>query len=214
MQKKRDGWNIVLAGFWNRMIFTPEWVVPRLFEEDAQIETMVSLLPVLPIIYRDNQVAVEISSARIVCRARDLESEDAVRRSGEVAGIILDALPETPVQGIGINFAFREDVPAADLLDLFSFADNPRWAESGWEVGSRKIVRELTHSGETLNLSLTFDDGCLDIECNFHIAPDNNDRAIATAAVAADRVIELRDRATRTLEELYGLELENDDAEA
>jgi len=124
MHKRREGWNVVLAGFWNRMIFTPEWVGPRLFGENPQLETVVALLPILPIIYRDNRVAVEIATSRIVCRARDLGNEEALRRCGEVAGIILAAQPETPVQGVGVNFAFREQSPDVVLLDLFNMADN------------------------------------------------------------------------------------------
>lgn len=209
MQRKKEGWSVVLAGFWNRMIFTPEWVGPRLFGEVAEIETVVALLPILPIIYRDNQVAVEISNARIVCRARDLQNEDALRRSGTVASIILNALPETPVQGVGVNFAFRENAPAANLLDLFDFADNPRWVEAGWEMADRKIVRQLTRDGEMLNLTLTLNNGRVDIDCNYHTDPQDN--AAAVAAVASDRIINLRNRAIHALQELYGLELEDDD---
>jgi len=194
------------------MIFTPEWVGPRLFSENPEIETVVALLPILPIIYRDNQVAVEISSARIVCRARNLEGEAALRRSATIAGVVLSALPETPVQGVGVNFAFREETPSGELLDLFGFADNPRWVEAGWEMGERKIVRQLTRDDDTINLAFTLNGGRLDIDCNFHTAPDNNAGAIA--AVEPNRVIQLRDLATRSLEELYGLELEADDDEA
>jgi hypothetical protein len=212
MHKRREGWNVVLAGYWNRMIFTPEWVGPRLFGENAQIETVVALLPILPIIYRDNRVAVEIATTRIVCCARDLENEQAVRRSGEVAGIILNALPETPVQGVGVNFAFREQAPDASLLDLFNLGDNARWVEAGWELGERKIVRQLTGDGDTLNLTLSLSGDVLDIDCNFHTMPEDNVTAIAAAA--ADRVIALRDRATQGLIELYGLELEGDEGDA
>lgn len=208
MKKKREGWSIVLAGFWNRMIFTPEWVGPRLFQQDEELETVVALLPVLPIIYRDNHIMVEIASTRIVCRARDLDNESALRRSAAVAAIIIDALPETPLQGVGVNFAFREEAPAASLLDLFNFDDNPRWAESGWEIGERKVVRQLASGGDTLNLALTLIDGRLDIDCNFHT--DTVDNSAIAQALAPDRIIRLRDQVTRTLEGFYGLQLETD----
>ena len=32
MTRRQDGWVIVLAGFWNRSIFMPEWVGLQLFE--------------------------------------------------------------------------------------------------------------------------------------------------------------------------------------
>ncbi len=31
MTPKEEAWSIVLVGFWNRMIFTPEWVGSNLF---------------------------------------------------------------------------------------------------------------------------------------------------------------------------------------
>lgn len=212
MQKKADGWSIVLAGFWNRMIFSPEWVGPRLFGENPQMVALVALLPVWPIIYRDDEIAVEISDFRIVCRARNLESEAALRRSGTVAGTILKALPETPVHGLGINFAFHEPAPAVQLLDLFNFGDNTRLAEAGWEAGERKIVRRLSHDNDTLNLTLSLDNGRLDIDCNFHT--DSDDGKVAVSAVDPDRIIQLRDRTITTLDELYGLQLEEDNGEA
>ena len=38
MKTKPEGWNIVLAGFWNRAIFTPEWVGKWLFQQ-SEVET-------------------------------------------------------------------------------------------------------------------------------------------------------------------------------
>jgi hypothetical protein len=211
MEKKQDGWSVVLAGFWNRMIFTPEWVIPHLFSEDAQIETLVALLPVLPIIYRDSQIAVEISSVQVVCRARNPGDDAALRRSGTIAGVILQTLPETPVQGVGINFAFREVAPVGGLLDLFNFGDNARLAQAEWQVGERKIVRRLSHDDDTLNLTLTFGGGQLDIDCNFHT--DFADRDAAIAALSPDRIIQLKERTITMLDELYGLQLEENHGE-
>ncbi len=212
MHTKPDGWNIVLAGFWNRMIFTPEWVGSRLFDRNAQIETVVALRPVLPIVYRDNQIAIEISAVRIVCRARDLDNEAALRRSGAVAQEILKSLPETPIQGVGINFAFRDAASFGSLLDLFKFPDSARFAEAGWETGETKIVRQLSHDCVTLNLALTYDKDGVDIECNFHTDADDNQTAVA--AVAPDRILQLRDKAIAMLDELYNLQLEEDNDQA
>lgn len=210
MQKKPEGWNVVLAGFWNRMIFTPEWVGPRLFPDNPQIETVVALLPVLPIIYRDQQVSAEISSARIVCRPRDLESDESIRRAGTIAGKILSELPETPIQGIGINFGFQEQAPTPDLLDLFTFADNNKLAQTGWETSERRIVRQLYHEGTTLNLSLSFNNDRLDIDCNFNFDPGEVDDTPKVDAVAPDRIIKLRDQAVTLLDQIYGLQVEDD----
>ena len=47
MIRRRDGWSIVLAGFWNRSLFLPEWVGPRLFPEPG-MEIEIALLPAPP----------------------------------------------------------------------------------------------------------------------------------------------------------------------
>ena len=74
------------------------------------------------------------------------------------------------------------------------------------------IVRQLTGDGDMLNLTLNLNGDRLDIDCNFHTAPE--DSVAAIAAAAADRVIALRDRATHALLELYGLELDGDEGDA
>src|SRR5262245_31244008 len=110
MIRNQNGWNIVVTGFWNRLIFTPEWVVPRLFTE-PQLETLVALLPVLPLIYRVDQVALEVTTTRLVFRPRQLDNEASLARAETMARTIIEALPETPLQAVGINFSFKEDDP-------------------------------------------------------------------------------------------------------
>lgn len=55
MVPRHEGWTVVLAGHWNRMIFTPAWVGQHLFQAGQQLETLVAILPVLPLIYQDAQ---------------------------------------------------------------------------------------------------------------------------------------------------------------
>jgi len=65
MIPRLEGWSLILAGFWNRAIFLPEWALPQLFPQhelpEHAVQTEVALLAALPLIYRDSQVAVEIS---------------------------------------------------------------------------------------------------------------------------------------------------------
>src|SRR6266404_6334469 len=121
MTPSQDGWNPTLAGFWNRMIFTPEWVCPRLFP-GPQIETHFALFPLLPLIYRDEQVVMEISALRLVFRPRILDDDVSLLRAETMARTALTALPETPVQAVGINFAFRESIPPGHVLAMFNDA--------------------------------------------------------------------------------------------
>jgi hypothetical protein len=208
MKRKRNGWNVVVAGFWNRMIFTPEWVTPRLFPE-PQIDTLVALLPVLPLIYRTEQVALEITMTRLSFRPRQLGIDASLLRAETMARTVLGALPETPLQAVGVNFSYTEEVPGDHLVSMFNDTDDVELAQQEWAIGERKITRRLTRSGQLLNLTMTYDGQAVTFDFNFH--NDTTTNAAAQAAVAAGRVIVLRDAALRLLREAYHLDLDDEE---
>ena len=133
MIPREDGWNVVLAGFWNRSIFLPEWALPRLFPDHEapghEVQTEVALLQALPLIYRDPQVAMEISGGHLAFRPQVLNDE-CLLRCERMARAMLVALPETPVHAIGINFGYREQCRAST-----SWRCSTTWTT--WSWGSR-----------------------------------------------------------------------------
>jgi hypothetical protein len=208
MRRKRSGWSIVLAGFWNRMIFTPEWVTPRLFPE-PEVETLVALLPVLPLIYRVDEVALEVTMTRLAFRPRQLGEDASLLRAESMARTILEALPETPLQAVGVNFAYKEEAPAGSLITMFNDADDVELAQQEWAIGERKITRQLTGGEEQLNLTMTYDRGAVTFDFNFHKVTTTNQAA--QVAVVAGRVVQLRDAAFRLLTEAYHLDLDDEE---
>jgi hypothetical protein len=211
MIRKRSGWNIVLAGFWNRMIFTPEWVIPRLFPE-PQLETLVALLPVLPLIYRVDQVALEVTMTRLAFRPRKPGDDASLLRAEKMARTVLQALPETPVQAVGVNFSFKDKNPAPPLVSMFNDTDDAELAAQDWSIGERKITRKLTRGGQMLNLTMTYTAGVVQFDFNFHSAATTG--AEALAAVAEGKVLAHRDAALKLLGEAYHLEsLDGDEDE-
>ncbi len=123
---RSDGWNVILAGFWNRSIFLPEWVLPRLFPDHGvpgnEVQTEVALLQALPLIYRDHQVVMEISNGRLAFRPQVLNDE-CLLRCERMAREMLEKLPETPVHAVGVNFGFCEHLPPGHVLGLFDDVD-------------------------------------------------------------------------------------------
>lgn len=105
MKRKSEGWNIVLAGMWNRAIFSPQWMNDVLFHE-PEVETLLSILPHLPIIYRNRQVAIEVSSMRLVFRPRQLNDE-CLQALEAMAYAVLDKLRDTPLHAVRGEFRFR-----------------------------------------------------------------------------------------------------------
>jgi hypothetical protein len=213
MIRRADGWSVVLAGFWNRSIFLPEWALPRLFPQHEmkgyEVQTEVALLHALPLIYRDPEVAMEISGVRLVFRPQVLNDE-CLMRCERMARHMLEALPDTPVHGVGINFGFREAMPPGHLLGMFNDVDDDELGRRGWVIGERKLVRKLTHGEDVLSLSMTSGGEAVDFDFNFHddIAAGLN--AAARRAVEEGRVLRLRDAALELLRETYHLVLEDD----
>ena len=208
MKRKQEGWNIVVAGFWNRMIFTPDWVSPRLFPE-PEIETLVSLLPVMPLVYRNREVEVEVSTLRLVFRARVLSGDAALLKAEGMARAVLRDLPETPVQAVGINFGFTEEYPSDLLVSVFNNVDDVQLGPVGWSIGERKLTRRLIQGDDVLNLTMTFDGKAVDFALNFHT--DITVRSDASLALKAGRAVTMRDAGLTLLKEVYDLQLENED---
>lgn len=208
MIRRRDGWSIVLAGFWNRSLFLPEWVGPRLFPSPG-MEIELALLPALPLIYRDAQVSMEVSWGQLVFRPLNLTDDAILLRVEEMAHSMLRALPETPVHAVGINFGFRELAPPAHIIAMFDGMDEAGLEQQGWASGERKLGRRLTRGGDALALTLIYNGESVDIDFNFHTYTQAN--PVAQQAVEGRRSLRLRDAAIDLIHQTYHLEIEGED---
>lgn len=166
MTPKPQTWAIVIAGFWNRMIFQPQWVARQIYELD-EIETLVSLVPSAPVIYRGHGVELRVTDARLQFVAREA-SDDTLERAESLACKVLQKLDVTPVSAVGINFGYVEQHPSDVLLRSLNFGDDAEIAMQGWEIGSKEIKRALRRADLNLNLTYTLLDGRTVVDLNFH----------------------------------------------
>lgn len=208
MTPKLETWGIVLAGHWNRMIFTPEWVGANLFQQET-IETEIALLPVFPVIYRHTLVTLEAGGGRLVFRPR-VDSVHALDLSEQMAVTVLRELPNTPLMGVGVNFSFTETNPSDALLELFNLQDASYIAREGWEAPEIKLSRKLTGEHGTMLLSLGYNGVAVDVDINFHSETPGNTVAANAAARAAveGRILRLKGAALDFLSSIYHLRLE------
>jgi hypothetical protein len=204
---------IVLAGHWNRMIFTPEWVATNLFHE-PMIEAEISMLPGFPAVYRHRYVLLEASSVRIVLRPK-FNNARSLGAAEEMATAVLTALPNTPLAGVGINFVFVERNPPVEMVEIFNLRDAGAVARAQMDAPETKLVRKLVGEHGVMNFSLGYDTQAVTIEINYHTeTPGPSAVANQTAlAAVAGRVVTLRDAALRFLHDTYGLRLEDGDGD-
>jgi hypothetical protein len=197
-----DGWTLVLAGFWNPAIFRPAWVGERLFRTPV-IETLVPLAPGVPVVFRSTDVAIRVSPMRLEIMPR-AATDAALAAMENIAVSALEILAETPVSAVGVNFAFREDAPGEDVLNLFNFHDAGRWGGQGWQAQHRELSRKFERNGQVLNLRLGFDGVAVDFNFNF-----NFDVETARAAIEVFRgqTVRLKTMASMILDEVYELQM-------
>ncbi len=201
-----------MAGFWNRAIFLPEWTLPRLFPlhliAEHKVDIEVALLSALPLIYRDPEVAMEISHGFLNFRPQVL-NDVCLNRCEQMARDMLVTLPDTPVHAIGINFGFQEAHAPASVVAMFSEVDSGQLGERGWVTGERRVVRKMTHGGDTLLLTVTLTGEMVDFDFNFHTDASGSN-AIAQLSVTEGRIVRLRDIALGLLQETYNLVIEDE----
>jgi hypothetical protein len=177
MKARADSCTIVIPGYWNRMIFVPQWVMHELFHKQ-EVEKLVPLLPVAPLVYRDDELVLQVVEHQIIVQARKFD-DNFLERVEKMACETLEALPKTPVSAIGVNFGFVESNPNDDILKLFNFSDNVEIASLDWNIVTKKITRQLTKDGMTLNLTITHDSPSnIKIDANFHYAVGSADDAL------------------------------------
>lgn len=109
---KRKDWSVVVAGKWNRAIFTPAWVSKELFNfsDDSQtIRVMVALDELAPYQISDGSVTVVAQSERLILKTESSTFEN-LEKAKVIAARAIQELPVTPFVAAGMNcrFSFEE----------------------------------------------------------------------------------------------------------
>lgn len=204
MTPKVEGWTVVLAGYWNPAIFSPEWVIGRLTQaQEVGVEVAIAPAPALRLTF--DGLHLRVGQRRLVL-GMNVPDPPSLQRMRLVVQRILNDLPHTPVSAIGVNFQFVQREPDAALLRLFDVQDHGPLADAGLVLRETTIQRRFESEGLTLNLQLGIGDEALMFNFNFHHASAN--AADARAFTEAHDFVVLRDRAVRILHDAYHLEME------
>lgn len=199
-----DRCSVVIVGAWNLAIFSPEWVGPKVFPDEPDLEFGVSIAPGVgtETRYRVPTIEMSASAGRLQFKPRT-DGEEAFRATEERAKAVLRLLPETPVRALGINFGFDATaIPA--LAELLSSPDLPKLAAAGTSILTTKILRTARFDGGELTFSVEHDAGAdfLQLDFNHHLAVKSGQEALKSLDGG---VLRARSRSLSFLYQVYGM---------
>lgn len=203
MRAEAEGFSVVVVGAWNTAIFSPDWIKNHLTRAPhIGIEFAVNA-PTLPLRLAFDDIFLLVSPDRLAITPQQVR-DDLLAKTQEVATLILDALPHTPVAALGINFRFREPQPAGRLLETFVLTDRGHLADAGAVVRATSIRRGLSVNDDFVNLTLELKPGGeVTAEFNFH---HEVDKASSAKERLASGVLRRRDMAIELLRATYQVE--------
>lgn len=168
-----DKQTIVLAGAFNPAILTPQWLARNaLGYADArqfQVEMHAPVVGIggMPrftfdgISYAPNFQAVSFFLAGLDTAGR--------QRVTETIGKVLELLPHTPMTGLGFNFGFEVEQPAAEMMDYLRA--NTAMAEAlpnGAEIVARSWANTFSWQGALVTYQCSLQGTNVSVDANFH----------------------------------------------
>lgn len=171
-------WNIVLVGYWNVAILTPQGIAQRLFElpvgeSTFQIEVPIDGMGPNKVSY-DN-LAVLVTSKNLQIKLNEPNFDNLVK-GFQVAKKALEKLPETPVRAAGFNLRYRVNKPDSEIA-MVTQATIDSINDLGLQIQSWGLTRTIRFKSGLINLSSHIEtDGSHQIIFNFHREADTPDK--------------------------------------
>lgn len=195
---------LVITGLWNPHIFQPPWVAATLLNVPSgnDVVFVEVVEPPAKVAHYYGDVGISVPPGRLELLT-NVGGSEGWKELENLAAKIVDTLPHTPIQALGINFRFEDDDPEPTVIDKL-------WTQEGLET-------RFTVISSTVRNRLRFDDcelgltreitegGNFNVDFNFHHADMSAEKLTGLLPGAiADRLA----RACSILSELYDVEVE------
>lgn len=191
-----------MVGAWNPRIFTADWLSNNVFRV-ANVGVEVPTNPGFPYRFTANNVQIVPSASRVVFTP-SLFDDATLNEMERQAIALLEALPHTPLAGVGTNFGFIEPEPNPDLLHHFDLSDTGEIAVAGYAVTATVINRTLSWDGGSMNFTLSLQNNRVLADFNLHRAVANCTQA---AASLLGSIVQDANRARTFLQQAYAFNL-------
>ncbi|MDD4604100.1 MAG: hypothetical protein PHF97_09875 [Bacteroidales bacterium] len=202
---KDSSFTIVLAGSWNQVLLTPEWVKKHLFQDEADIKVEFSTNLAVVLRYRIKNIYLSVDNMRVILFSAD-NSDASLELMESTAIKLCNILLHTPLRAVGINFGFVQKENKDKLFELFRFEDDENIRETGWQIKKPIITRTLEKEGVILNLKTFIDDNNdINFEFNYHTGIES---CSDVETVIKNKVVSLKTSSLEFLRLAHSLNLE------
>ena len=171
MSWKHDGNVIVVTGGWNaNILLNTEWLKRYLFTDQEEFKVEVQLAPIpSPPRILTSQMRISLSGQRL-CFAPRSDSFEQLEAIEEALIRVVDFLPHTPVNALGVNFQFEFAPEAALRVCRSRTIDGALTTLGDIREELYRFTLVTNQRGEVNILLRQPSTGCATCELNFHHA--------------------------------------------
>ncbi len=198
-------WNVIIRGFWNKAIFTPNRVSKNLFglDEGTALQVLVPIDGMNPLKMIHNNIVVSVNSDVLEIAMEKYEFPK-IKECLDIGTKALSWLKETPVFAGGYNIRFKlTQQDAMSISDSIKTALDNSLSDAGYTIKERSSARVVVEgNGEIRLITKIGQQGDVNITINFN----KNSFIIADIvnwfSVSADY---LEKKTKELLENVYGI---------
>ncbi len=203
---------LVILGGWNAHIFNPDWIRRYLFDGKKE-ELKADILTELPYGFSPQFVSQRVSSKEVRIQLQGnklslspIENKDKYfKRTEEIALLLADYLPHTPVSGFGMNFVFTENRVSEEMKNIVRPKDLSKIEKFGASLIDQQYTRSLELDSMILNFTIELKDKRTTFKLNFHT--DIRDLAQFKTKISETSVLTMKEKAVEFIVSVYNLEL-------
>lgn len=165
---KSGFFGVIIAGRWNRAILTPQGIGHRLLKLDADtqmsVEVPIDSIGPYKVRHSDLAILADWNRLRVESEKKDYPG---LKKCMEIGLIAIEGLPETPIEGVGINTNFVSEVRDERIEQLNGSDFDFELGKVDLNIKTRTLTRTVEWNGGVINIKVESDDKQSRINFNF-----------------------------------------------
>lgn len=198
-------WNVIIRGFWNRAIFTPDRVSKNLFglEEGAALQVLVPVDGINPTKMVHDNIIISVNSG-ILEIATEKNEFSKIKECLDIGIKALNWLKETPVLAGGYNIRYKLTEQDALLIsDAIKSKIDDSLSDAGYDIKERSNLRAIKERAGEIHLITRIDQQeNISIVLNFNKSSTSINEIVDWFSISTD---DLKRKIQELLEKIYGI---------